>query len=194
MNLLDLLGGGITSILSGGATGLIGVVAQRYFDHKKAQLDLESQKLKQDHEVAMREADSKIVDREWAGRAQVASTEAEAAKDVAASQAFGQTLLREPERYSNAAALTWGQQWILVLLDAVRGSVRPFLTVYLCALTTYIWYQVRQLLSIEDLEPGDVLEVWKLVVSTILYLTTTVVLWWFGTRNKQGQPTLAFKK
>ena len=33
-------------------------------------------------------------------------------------------------------------------------------------------------------------EMWGLIVGTILYLTTTCVLWWFGTRNKQEQPKI----
>ena len=77
-----------------------------------------------------------------------------------------------------------------MLLDFARGIVRPALTIYLCALTTYIWWQVRQLIDKEDLDPAEVLEVWKMVVNTILYLTTTCILWWFGTRNKGQAPKI----
>ena len=79
----------------------------------------------------------------------------------------------------------------MVSLDAFRGFIRPALTVYLCALTTYVWFQVRAVLATEDLDPAAVLDVWKMVVGTILYLTTTCVLWWFGTRNKQTQPKVS---
>src|SRR5258706_4250216 len=101
-------------------------------------------------------------------------------------------MFKEPERYATGDRPTggWGTfGWLmLVLTDVFRGLVRPALTVYLCALTTYVWWQVRQLLQVEELEPSTVLEVWKMVVGTILYLTTTCILWWFGTRNHQKQP------
>lgn len=188
--MFELLGGAISSIFAGGATGLFGVVLQRLFDwlHVKEQAKLSAQD--NAFKLAMRDKDAAISAQEWAGRLQVATKEGEAAENVSANQAFAQSLLKEPERYTNAATLTPMQQWAMVLLDFFRGIVRPALTVYLCALTTYIWWQVRQLLAKEDLDPTEVLAVWKLVVSTILYLTTTCILWWFGTRNKQAQPKL----
>lgn len=175
------------SIFSGGATGLLGVIIQRWADFKNRQLDLQLEKEKRETEIAKRKADAEIMSAEWNGRMKVAQTEGETAKEVAASQAFAQTLFKEPERYSSGT-FTAGQQWILVLLDALRGSVRPLLTIYLCALTTFVWYQVKLKLEVEELDAGAAMQVWQLVVQNILYLTTTVVLWWFGTRNKQQPP------
>ena len=177
----------LMSVVSGGATGLLGVVLQRVFDWLHVREQAKQKKLDQEFELEKRKIDVQIADKEWAGRMSVAATEAEAAKDVAASNAFAASLLKEPERYSSTK-VTKNQNWVLIALDFLRGIVRPALTVYLCALTTYIWWQVRQLISVEDLDVGEVLEVWKLVVNTILYLTTTCILWWFGTRNRQKQP------
>lgn len=186
--MLEILGTIFGSIFSGGATGLIGVVLQRFADYKNKQLDMKLEAQRAENEIAKRRVDAEIMAQEWAGKLKVAQTEGETAKDVAASNAFAQSLFKEPERYSHAATLTPAQQWVMVVLDAARGVVRPFLTIYLCALTTYVWWQVRSLLSAEQIESTAALDVWKLVVSQILYLTTTVVLWWFGTRNKQDAP------
>lgn len=183
-----LIAGVLGSIFAGGATGLMGVVLQRLFDWMKVKQDLALQKLKNEHELAMRDKDAAIMQQEWQGRLKVAETEGDTAKDVAASQAFGASLLREPERYSNAQTLTVNQQWIMVLLDAARGVIRPMLTVYLCVLTSYIWWEVKQKLAVEDLDAEQVLSIWMMVIQTILYLTTTVVLWWFGTRSRQTAP------
>lgn len=192
MGFLELIVG---PLLGGGATGLLGMIAQRYFDHKNAQLQRDRDKDRYAHEALMRDKDAAIMREEYAGRLKVAQTEGETAKDVADTQAFSQSLFKEPERYSYAATLSTGQQWLMVLLDCLRGSIRPLLTLYLCMLTTYIWWQVRQLVQYEELGPEEVLAVWKLVVQTILYLWTTVTLWWFGTRNKQPVPSaqLPFK-
>lgn len=188
--MLELLGTIFGSIFSGGATGIIGVALQRFADYKNKQLDAQLEAQRAQNELDKRKLDLEITGKEWAGRVQVAVTEGESAKDVAASQAFATSLLREPERYSSTQGLTSGQQWILVLLDAARGIVRPLLTVYLCALTTYVWYQVRTVLSQQNLDAAAAMQVWQLVVGQILYLTTTCVLWWFGTRNKEKAPVI----
>lgn len=185
---MELLGSIFGSIFSGGATGLIGVIIQRWADYKNRQLDLQLERERRETEIAKRKADAEIMREEWAGRTKVAQEEGATAREVAESQAFAATLWKEPERYSNASKLTTGQQWVMVALDAVRGSVRPLLTVYLCALTTFVWYQVKMKLEGEQLDASAAMEVWQMVVQNILYLTTTVVLWWFGTRNKAPQP------
>jgi hypothetical protein len=97
--------------------------------------------------------------------------------------AFVKSYDLEPKLY-NSGKLTNNQQWVMVLLDALRGSVRPLLTIYLCVLTTYIYFQAKGLLSQEDLNVDQAMKLTEYVVHSILYLTTTIVLWWFGTRNK----------
>lgn len=185
---MELLTAIFGSIFSGGATGLLGVVIQRWADYKNRQLDLQLEKERRETEIAKRRADAEIMKEEYAGRLKVAQEEGATARDVAETNAFNSTLLKEPERYSNASSLTPGMNWVLVILDALRGSVRPLLTIYLCALTTYVWVQVRNIVAAEDLDSEAAIAVWKMVVQNILYLTTTVVLWWFGTRNKGPQP------
>lgn len=186
----DVLAGFLSSIFAGGATGLLGVAIQRYFDNKKLAHDLLVMKEKNLHDLNMKNADLAIMKEEWAGRVKVAQTEGETAKEVAATKAFEKSLFVAPERYSEARLLTPGQNWWFVILDWIRGVVQPALTVYLCALTSFVWWQVRLKLNVEELDPVAVLDVWKLVVQTILYLTTTVVLWWFGTQNRQSQPAI----
>lgn len=187
---MELLSTIFGSIFSGGATGLIGVAIQRWADYKNRQLDLQLERERRETEIAKRKADAEVMREEWAGRMRVAQEEGATAREVAESQAFAATLLKEPERYSSASSLTTGQNWVLVLLDALRGAVRPLLTIYLCALTTFVWYQVKIKLEGAAVDTEAALEVWRMVVQNILYLTTTVVLWWFGTRNKKPQPKL----
>jgi hypothetical protein len=79
-----------------------------------------------------------------------------------------------------------------VLVDALRGIVRPGLTVYLCAITTLIYSDAQLLLNkAQGMTATEALDLTKMVVGTVLYLTTTCVLWWFGTRNKQSAPQIA---
>lgn len=186
--MLEILGTIFGSIFSGGATGLIGVVLQRFADYKNKQLELQIDAQKQSHEIALRRVDAEISAQEWAARTQVAQVEAAGKEAVADAQAFAASFGLEPKRYAEGVKLTTGQAWLMVVLDALRGSVRPLLTVYLCFLTTVVWYQARSVLGAENLDTQAALDVWKMVVGNILYLTTTCVLWWFGTRNKAAQP------
>ena len=74
--MLEILGTIFGSIFSGGATGLIGVAIQRWFDFKNKQADLDLQKLKFAQDLELKKLDLQAMDKEWAGRVQIASTQA----------------------------------------------------------------------------------------------------------------------
>lgn len=181
---MDVLFGLLGSILSGGATGLIGIIIQRIADYKNKQLDLQEKAATRSHELAVMSA-------EWQGRLSVAKEQGEAARDVADSGALAASYQGAFDRFA-----TWDmkrEKWYfkmwMVALDFLRGIVRPALTVYLCVLTTLIYLEARGLVAQEDLAVEDALKLQVRIVETILYLTTTCVLWWFGTRNKGKQPS-----
>jgi hypothetical protein len=186
--MLEVLGTVFGSVLSGGATGLLGVVAQRWADHKNKQLDLARERQQQEFELAKRKADAEIMAQEWAARTRVAEVEAAGRSDVADSEALAASYALEPKRYSEGVKPGRVGGFFLILLDVVRGLVRPGLTVYLCVLTTMVYYQARELIGKEDLTSGEALHLEKMIVGTILYLTTTCVLWWFGTRHRGSAP------
>src|SRR5258708_21202019 len=162
--MLEVIGTIFGSVLSGGATGLIGVALQRFGDNKKKQLEIEAGKEKFDQDLALKQVDMQIMEKEWAGRVQVAQTEAEAAADAAASQAFAASYAMEPKRYSEGVSVGKAGGFLLVLLDVVRGIVRPALTVYLCGLTTVIYYQARELSGNADLDPEQAVSIDDLMV------------------------------
>ncbi len=183
--MVEVIGGIISSVFAGGATGLLGVIAQRYADYKNRQLDIDAQKARQDHEVDLRVADAKIMAQEWAGRVQVAEAEAAGREAVADAAAFEASYKLEPGQYSAGQKLTEKQKWVVVILDFIRGVIRPGLTIYLCALTTMIYNEVSRTVGV--LTADQAFEINLLVVKTVLYLFTTTTLWYFGTRNK-GNP------
>lgn len=185
--MLDLLGTFFSSIISGGMTGILGVVVQRIADYKNKQLDIEMNREKMAHEVALRQVDHQIVSQEWVGRTTVAQIEADGREAVADSQAFAASF-NEPQRYSDAVKPSRKQAWLLVVLDFIRGLVRPGLTIYLCILTTLVYYHARTLITDKPIDPAYATELVKMIVGTILYLTTTCLLWWFGVRNKAQGP------
>jgi hypothetical protein len=188
--MFETIAGIFGSILSGGATGLLGVGIQRIADYKNKKLDIEIQKQKFEQERALRELDAKIMEQEWAARTKVAQVEAEGKREVADAEAFAASFKLEPVRYSEGVKPGPVGGFMLIFLDFLRGIVRPGLTVYLCVLTTLIYLQARELLNKEDLTSEQALGVESFIINTILYLTTTCVLWWFGTRNRGTPPEL----
>jgi hypothetical protein len=195
--MLDLITGAASAIFAGGATGLLGVAFQRFFDflHQRQVAALERDKMA--HAVAMKKADAEIMREEWAQRTKIAQEEGQTRRDVAETEAFGKSVFQEPERYAvgdrpkgKLGALGW---FVLALVDAVRGIIRPGLTLYLAWIATQLYEQNRATVAILDLssDATAILEIHKHIVFTLLYLFTTCVLWWFGTRNKQQQPKLA---
>lgn len=183
----------VMSVFSGGVTGLLGVGIQRIFDWLNKREEIKAQESKQAHEVAMLRANAEVMAQEWAARTRVAEVEAAGKEAVADAQAFAASFGMEPQSYSVKVKPSKGQGWLLVALDFIRGIIRPGLTVYLCAITTLVYFQARDmLLSFRaQMDPIDAVDISKLVISTVLYLTTTCVLWWFGTRNKQSAPKVS---
>jgi len=154
----------ISDIIFGGLTGLIGGIAQKVADYKTKKLELELLQKKTDAEIQLRKVDAEIMAQEWAARTKVAEIET-ASEDFKAS-------FNEPELYSEHVKPTKQQGWLLIFVDFLRGIVRPFLTLYLCAVTTVMYLRTDG----GTINPQS-------VVDTVLFLTTTAVCWWFGSRG-----------
>ncbi len=69
-----------------------------------------------------------------------------------------------------------------MILDFIRGSIRPGLTIYLCVLTTLIYVQTRTLIG-TAMPPDQAAAIVKEIISTVLYLCSTTVCWWFAIRG-----------
>lgn len=180
----------LSSIFSGGLTGLLGVAFQRFFDFLKVKQEIQMKKMDQDHELSLRRQDAEIMREEWAARTKVAAVEAAGREAAADAEAFGKSFAMEPARYSEGVTLSPAGGMMLVVVDLLRGIVRPGITLYLCVITTIVYLDARAILAAYKLTlpVNEAVDLVKLIVSTILYLTTTCVLWWFGTRNKQKPP------
>jgi len=164
------------SVFSGGVTGLLGVVFQRWFDFLKVKQELEMKRMNFAHEANMKRIDGELMAQEWAARTQVA--------------AFAESFKMEPKKYSQKVDVSPSAGLWLVFLDVVRGIIRPGLTIYLCIVTTMVYFEAKAIVAGlgATFSVAQALNIHELVVSTILYLTTTVVLWWFGSRNSQSAP------
>ena len=183
---MDFLGL-ITSAFGGGLTGLIGGAVDKVFTYKTKKLEIEQNRERYAHEVNMRKADAEIMAQEWAARTKVAEVEGATKIEVEDAKAFATSLTTDDKNYLDYLdKLNPKQDWFFVVLEFVRGSIRPGLTLYLCVLTTLLYWKASKLVP-SVIDPLQAVDMVSSIVNTILYLTTTCVLWWFGTRNSGKQ-------
>jgi hypothetical protein len=203
--MLAIFGSLIASLLSGGATGIIGVLIQRFFDMKNKAQDIEVIKLQHANAVELRRVELEVTAAEYAGKREVAKAEAEGAQAVAEqdrlareseADAATQTASYEHDKATYYKGPIASDKWwavlanslisfLLGLVDVLRGATRPVLTGYTMALLTMLFLWVQELLTKAKLEQftiAELKELVMLVVATITYLTTVGFVWWFGTR------------
>lgn len=181
---------GLLAIVSGGATGLLGVVAQRLFDHWKLKQENDRLALVHAHELAMKKADAEIMMQEWSQRVKVVEVEAAGKEAQADAQAFAVSLQNEPKRYSEGVKVGKFGAIMLVLADVLRAVVRPGLTFYLAWISTELYRASEKIMQEAGAHISTLAALHQQIVLTLLYLFVTCVTWWFGTRNKAKQPAL----
>jgi|GEM_PF-1115077 len=195
--LLGMLGGLVSSVLSGGATGLLGVVMQRVFDLMHRGQDLELVRINNAHAVQLAQMDAakaeraaqaqeNVAQRDADARASVAQSDAQAREDEAAARALMASYDADRAAYLDASSQGKSRlaRVLMALVDFVRGIVRPGLTAYLVFETTILLAWARELVARNGVQftveqsHGLVMQ----IVQTVLYLATVSVVWWFGTR------------
>jgi hypothetical protein len=186
--MLEILGTLLTGVLSGGATGLIGVLIQRYFDlqHKKQDIEITRLQLANTIELARMETDRAV----RTGEQELEGKFAEAdARIMAASFAHDAATYLAPHAQARKGWLGGLVTLMMAMVDFLRGILRPGMTAYLCALVTLMFFWARDLAERHGyhMTAEQAFHLVLQIVATILYCWTTATLWWFGTRPpKQG--------
>jgi hypothetical protein len=75
--------------------------------------------------------------------------------------------------------------FLLGIVDFLKGIMRPGLTVYLVFLTSWITYYSAGILSAKEglLDATEAAALFSKVVDIVIYLTVSVVTWWFADRR-----------
>jgi len=188
----------LTSIMSffgsaafGGITGLFGVIAGKVGDYFTL-------KQKNAFDLAMRDKDMAIAQIEATKEVTIAQDTNNANREIAESAMIAQTQSAsyEADRAEYLThdliehAPTWASGIISVglgIVDFVRGMTRPGITLYLCVLTTMMYYQMEKIVAMSStpaFTPADAVKIIILIVDAVIYLTTVCVTWWFGSRPK----------
>ena len=156
----------VLAIVTGGATGLLGTALSFVTNYFQA-------RQKHAQEVELRKLDAEVAKIESAGYEKVAQIEAESAEAKSAWKALEESYREAARRWSRP-----GDGFLMLFVDFCRGMTRPMLTWAFVALTGAIYFTVA----------ADDAKVQGQIVDTVLYLTTTTVLWWFGARQISKGP------
>ncbi len=160
------------SVLTGGATGLLGTALSGAIDFFQA-------RQRHGQEMDLRRLDIELAKVEAGGAAAQAAIEAESAQARAEWEALEASYREAARRLSRP-----GEGWAMQLIDVVRGLTRPALTWSLLALVGAIYFLLGASdLADEALRPR--------IVETVLYLSTAAVLWWFGARQIEKRRTIS---
>ena len=173
----------ISGVLSGGATGLLGAIIQRFFDLKTRNLDLEMLKLNHAQALALAQIESERANRRAEADEYAANRAAEAVEAQASERSLVASYENDQARYLDKSAQN--KTFVMVLfavVDTIRGLIRPMLTTYLVGLSTFMFIWAKDLAGESALAATDAVSIVNQIIATLLYLVTACTLWWFGSR------------
>ncbi|MBU1001922.1 MAG: hypothetical protein KKE73_05320 [Proteobacteria bacterium] len=170
------------SIISGGATGLLGSLFKGVGDYFKRRQEMS-------HECEMRRLDMELMDKEWEYRDRAAAREGEVRMQESADDLQAASYEHDQATYSRGFKVKLAvNRTLLVLVDVVRGLTRPGLTIFMLWLIWDTRCEVQAALEAAGIERIDIamaMDLQKRIVCTILYLATLCVAWWFGDRGRR---------
>ena len=192
----------LTSGIAGAATGIVGTITTTVFgyfnDKQKNKQELELAKENNRHEAAM--VDAKIRELEAEAKAQVQKIELEGdiARDIAAQESFNIALKAEGKSMLDSSSINRlldGNKFMAIIgtilvffmaiVDIVRSSMRPAITIVMMLITAGITVQYLNFLDVADTHGLVDKEIMLMVIDNIFYLTITSVVFWFGVRANE---------
>jgi hypothetical protein len=149
----------ILSLLTGGATGIIGSAIGKFFGFLKSREDRATQAMNNKHVERLHELTLSSEASERESEERIASTAAAVQMQAGSHKhdaSYGSVGLR------SATALRF---------------VRPIITFALIGLVAVFWFTIGM---DNELIDGNAMK--TQIISTVLYITTVAITWWFGDR------------
>lgn len=181
--LIALLGSSTVGSLVGGIFAFL----NRKVDVDMRKLELEHEVAKWGFDLQKRAADLEIVKAEAQGRKEVAIVEGESTVEAARFDAIGKA--QEADKITAdeiKAAGTWG--WLLVLASALRGFIRPVITIVLVGAAVYLnWVLIGRLTEgWATLTPAQQFEAGMQAFAWVTGQASAVLAYWFVSRGSSG--------
>ena len=185
-------------VLLGGVTGLLGNVITSVMNYKTL-------KIKNDHEAKMVALETEAMKQEAAMQIAITKTETEGEVELADAGIYlesikvGNKAMFSEKWIDKLFSIEGKMKYIAVpagvilslgfgFVDWLRGIIRPGVTIYftgLATLITFYAWEIIQKHGIDAMSTDDAIGIYKQSTSIILYLTTTIICWWFGDRSSK---------
>ena len=180
--------------------GIVGVVTGIVGSITSAVMNYKTQKLKNEHDVAMAklEHEAMIAEAEIGMKVTEQKVKAELEKAdamiykeniklgnsrVVSDDVIGKMLDEKRGRLMHwiGTALVF----LLGMADVLRTSIRPVLTMYLVGITSWITYKAIAVLSAKQalITATMAAAMFTNVTNIVIFLTVSAVTWWFGNRS-----------
>lgn len=187
---ISMIGSIVTGVMSGGATGLIGIALQQWGESRKRAQDIELTKLQHAQAIELHRIDGEqqlaLAQLQAASADRIAELQALTRASETASDDYRSSLNADRATYMDTQAQRNSRlaRWLMAIVDFLRGIIRPGATLYSLALLTMLlsWVQDMHAKSALPLTPSDAMTLAREVVGTATYLVTTCTVWWFGVR------------
>lgn len=191
--------------LLGGLTGLVGSITTGIMNFKMKKLELEKDKLNNAHEIARISAETTAMIQEKEAEIRVVATEYEGKENLIDAESFqvGQKALvnkDDSKIYNTIDKLIEGSTgkfrivsksigiillFLISIVEIMRKSIRPGLTVFYTVTSAYICYTCFKIMTSggTSLPPDKLYIILDQCVSATIYLTITIVTFWFSDRS-----------
>ena len=191
MSILGVIGDIATNVISGGATGLLGVGLNIFKDISMKKLSLQELQMKYDNAVSLRKIDNEMLQWEWQARTKVAEIETAGAIAVEEQRAFAKSVEADNMQFSAKVKPNVVTGFMLVSMDLIRAIIRPGMAIGLFVLVCLLYKEMYEIAGgWTSLTQDQAFDLVMRIVNTILYLFTTCVTWYYGVRNSQQAPGL----
>ena len=167
----------LTSALGGSLIGAIGGFVQKWQDNKN---EFKLAQLKYQHEKDMTSHEKAMAELQLNSQKSMAEIEANKQITVADLSALEQSMEMDKATYATVD-VSKANKW-LILVDVVRGVMRPMLT---AGLATYcVFVTAYNLIQYGVDFPTDrLMEITFVLIDSMATYTGVAVSWWFGSRG-----------
>lgn len=143
----------------------------------KGKQERKTEELRLQYQLKNRDKDLEELKIENEHRLRVTETEGEIARDLSADQT-----LQASYTALKPAFLGTKNKW-LMFVDGCTQMMRPVITLYLLAVTSYMAYCVDDVVNgFQSLDSIELVALYKNIIMSLISLTMTTVGWWFGSR------------
>jgi hypothetical protein len=158
-------------------------------------LNLKTQKEKNKHELNLISAETNAMIAETESNIKIAEVKTKGLIEIAdnktfsLSQQFGNKVNVSNELIEKLFEKKWTTffgvllVFLLGIIDVIRSAMRPAITIALTFITAYITYNSIEIVMQDNtlFTSGQIFQ----LISSIIYLTFTVIGWWFGKRTME---------